>query len=69
MIQCQFEQNPIYPRCEAEATDWMITKVGVVGARSVRHRYCAQHRGFVMQQLKGTYVRVVKWGKINPEKT
>lgn len=29
--------------------------------------YCSQHLGFVMQQLKGTYVRIVKWGSSNKE--
>lgn len=70
MIQCQFEQRPIYPRCEKEATDYMVTRIrlGMRGPtdKPVKHKYCAQHRGFVTQQLKGTYVQVVKWGKIVP---
>jgi hypothetical protein len=63
---CQFEQQPKYPRCEKEATCYMITRVK--GGPTVKHRYCEQHRGFVTQQLKGTYVRIVKWSSINQER-
>lgn len=59
---CEFEQQPKYPRCEKEATSYMLTRVR--GSRSVKHRYCAQHLGFVMQQLKGTYVKVLKYGNL-----
>lgn len=65
-FQCQFEQQPKYPRCDKPATKYMVTQVRLglraPGERPVKHRYCNQHFGFVFQQLKGTYVRVIKYG-------
>lgn len=70
--QCEFEQKPIYPRCEKEATHYMITqvKLGMRGPndRPVKHWYCHQHLGFVLHQLKGTYVKVVSFGSILKDK-
>lgn len=66
VVQCQFEQQPKYPRCHETATTYMITRVR--GGESIKHRYCAQHLGFVMQQLKGTYVRITKYGNIFKER-
>ena len=65
MTHCQFEQQPKYPRCDKEATVYMITRVR--GGPTVKHKYCSQHLGFVTQQLKGTYVQIVKWGSTNQE--
>jgi len=59
-LQCQFEQQPKYPRCDKPSTKYMVTQVK--GSKPTKQKYCNQHFGFVFQQLKGTYVRVVKYG-------
>lgn len=60
--QCEFEQQPKYPRCERQATAYMVTRV--MGSRPIKHDYCGQHLGFVIQQLKGTYVKVLKYANL-----
>lgn len=69
---CEFEQQPIYPRCDKPATHYMVTRVklGMRGPadRPVKHRYCHQHFGYVMRQLKGTYVKAISFGSLLNDK-
>lgn len=57
--QCEFEQIPKYPRCEKPATGLLVTKVGF--DKPHKARYCNMHYGYVVHQLKGTYVRIKSW--------
>lgn len=63
--QCEFEMQPKYPRCEEPATDFLVTKPP--SGPQMRAKYCAQHRGYIQSLLKGTYVKVVTWGKLNEQ--
>lgn len=56
---CEFEQQPQHPRCDKPAEGLLTTKV--MGSSPHKARYCRKHGGFVMHQLKGTYVRIVNW--------
>lgn len=63
IYQCEFEQIPTYPRCEKVAEGLLVTKVGF--DKPHKARYCFQHYGFVVHQLRGTYVRVKSWSPFN----